>query len=322
MFTLLGKIIKYCFYILIVLIVLLSIIPYLFSLNNKSVDADYKPYPNSEFIKVQNNYMHYRVFKPDTIENKIVLIHGFSGSTFCFRNNFESLVKNKTLVIALDLPPYGFSCKEENANFNDTTILSLIHSVIQKTDAEVKSKSYWIIAGHSLGAGYAAKLVTQHPSLFEKQIFIDGMFTDMQETGFNTLLKYPPLLRWSDVALEHYFLNKEKFGELIESAYLRKATDEEIVGYMKPFEIKNSASAILHWAHAESAIEVDKLTLYSKPTLILWGNPDPWVPFDIKNVDTTAFKKLTFKFIAGGGHNPQETQPEIVNKYLIDFIND
>lgn len=116
-------------------------------------------------------------------------------------------------------------------------------------------------------------------------------------------------------------MNKEKFGELIESAYLRKATDEEIVGYMKPFEMKNSASAILHWAHAESIIEVDKLTLYSKPTLIIWGNPDPWVPFDIKKVDTTAFKKITFKFIDGGGHNPQETHPELVNRYLNEFIN-
>lgn len=322
MFTLLGKIIKYCFYILIILIILLSVVPYLFSLKKKSVEGEYKPYPNSKFIKVQNNYMHYRVFNPDTIENKIVLIHGFSGSTFCFRNNFESLVNSKTLVIALDLPPYGFSCKEEDANFNDTTILNLIYSVLQKTDNEIKSKASWIIAGHSLGAMYAAKLVTQHSDFFKKQIFIDGFFTDLQKSEFNILLKYPPLLRWSDVALEYYFLNKAKFGELIESAYLRKPTDEEIVGYMKPFEMQNSASSILHWAHAESAIEVDKLTLYSKPTLILWGNPDPWVPFDIKKVDTTVFKKLTFKFIENGGHNPQETQPEIVNKYLIDFINE
>jgi 2-hydroxy-6-oxonona-2,4-dienedioate hydrolase len=321
MFTLLGKIIKYCFYILIILIIILSVIPYLFSLNNKAADADYKPYPNSKFIKSAANSMHYRVFKPDTIENKIVLIHGFSGSTFCYRNNFESLISNKTLVIALDLPPYGFSNKEPDANYNDTTILSLIHSAIQQTDNEIKSNSSWIVAGHSLGAMYAAKLVTQHPALFKKQIFIDGFFTDLQETGFNFFLKYPPLLRWSDVVLEHYLLNKEKFGELIESAYLRKATNEEIEGYMKPFETKNSASSILHWAHAESVIQVDKLTLYSKPTLILWGNPDPWVPFDIKKVDTTAFKKITFKFIDGGGHNPQETQPELVNNYLNEFIN-
>lgn len=322
MFTLIGKILKYCFYTLIVLIILLSVIPYLIPLNNKSVVEEFKPYPNSEFIKEQNNFMHYRVFKPDTIRSKIVLIHGFSGSTFCFRNNFESLVNNKTLVVAIDLPPYGFSAKDENANYNDTTILKLIYSVIQKTDSNSKSKVPWVIAGHSLGAGYAAKMVTRYPTLFKKQIFIDGFFMDLQETGFTAFLKYPPLLRWSDVALEHYFLSKEKFGELIESAYLRKPTNVEIEGYMKPFEIKNSASAILHWAHAESLVEVDKLTLYSKPTLILWGNPDPWVPFDIKNVDTTAFKKLTFKFIDGGGHNPQETQPEKVNKYLIDFIND
>lgn len=321
MFTLLGKIIKYCFYILVILIILLSIIPYFFPLNNKPAEAEYKPYPNSKFIKSENNFMHYRVFRPDTIESKIILIHGFSGSTFCFRNNFESLVKNKTLVIALDLPAYGFSCKDENANFNDTTVLNLIYSAIQLTDTEIKSNKPWSIAGHSLGAAYAAKLVTQYPALFEKQIFIDGFFADLQKTGFNAFLKYPPLLRWSDVALEYYFLNKEKFGELIESAYLRKATNQEVEGYMKPFEIQNSASAILHWAHAESVIEVNKLTLYSKPTLILWGNPDPWVPYDIKNVDTTAFKKLTFKFIESGGHNPQETQPEKVNRYLIDFIN-
>lgn len=321
MLGLLGKIIKFCFYTLIILIILLSLIPYLFPLKNKPPDAEYKPYPNSKFVKSSYNGMHYRVFKPDTIKSKIVLIHGFAGSTFCYRNNFESLLNNKTLIVAVDLPPYGYSRKDSEANFDDTTILSLIHSAIQQTDAETKLNKPWIIAGHSLGALYAAKLVTQHPSLFSKQIYMDGFFADLQETGFNAFLKYPPLLQWSDVALEYYFLNKEKFGELIESAYLRKASDGEIEGYMKPFEIQGSGSGILHWSHAGSIVDVDKLTLYAKPALIIWGNPDPWVPFDIKKLDTTAFKKLTFKFIENGGHNPQETQPETVNKYLIDFVN-
>ena len=120
--------------------------------------------------------------------------------------------------------------------------------------------------------------------------------------------------------LEYYFLNDKRFADLLESAYLRKATPVEIEGYKKPFEIENSASSILRWANAVSFTKVDKLTLYSKPTLIIWGKGDTWVPFDIKTVDTTAFKKMNFHFIDSAGHNPQETHSEIVNKYINDFI--
>lgn len=320
MFTLLGKIIKYLFYLLIFLLIILSLIPYFFSLKNIPQTGNEKPFPESRYIKKKNTFIHYRLFKPSIIEHKIILLNGFAGSTFCFRNNIRELLKANTLVLACDLPPYGFSSKNEEADFTDTTIINLLHEIIMKTDSGTKSNIKWIVAGHSLGAQYAAKFVTRFPALFEKQIFIDGFFTDMQETGMNLVLKYPPLLRWSDVALEHYFLNKEKFSELIESAYLRKPTDEEVEGYMRPFKLKNSASAIFHWAHTNSTYEVDKLIIYSKPTLIIWGNPDPWVPFTNKNIDTSAFKSLTFKFIEKGGHNPQETQPELVNQYLNDFI--
>lgn len=321
MFSLIGKIIKYCIYVLVFLFIVLSLVPYLFSLKNSSQTGEEKPFPNSQYIKKSNCFIHYRLFQPEAIKHKIILLHGFAGSTFCFRNNFQALVNGNTLVVACDLPPYGFSSKSAAADLTDTTTLDLLHEIISATDAEIKSNTKWIVAGHSLGAQYAAKLVTRYPALFEKQVFIDGFFTDMQETGFNTFLKYPPLLRWSDVVLEHYFLKKEKFSELIESAYLRKPTDEEIEGYMKPFELKNSASGIFHWAHTNSTFEADKLVIYSKPTLMIWGNPDPWVPFSNKNIDTSAFKNLTFKFIEKGGHNPQETQPEIVNRYLNEFIN-
>lgn len=321
MFRLIGKIVKYCFYAILFIFILLSVLPYVISLSNSTNNDEFKPFSNSRFIRTPDNFIHYRVFKPDTVKNKIILLHGFAGSTFCFRNNFKALVRNSTLVVALDLPAYGFSCKEKDANFNDTTILNLIYKIITLNDKELNSSAQWVIAGHSLGAAYASKLVSRYPSMFKKQIFIDGFFEDLQETGFNSFLKYPPLLRWSDVALEYYFLKKEKFNELLESAYTRKPTDEEVEGYMSPFRVRNSASAILHWAHAESLQEVDKLIIYGKPTLIIWGNPDPWVPFDSKKTDTTAFKKLTFKFVDGGGHNPQETRPDIVNKYLIDFVN-
>ena len=88
MFSLIGKIFKYTFYFLIILFIFLSIVPYLFPLSNTLSSAQKEPYDNSKYVTFSNNFMHYRVFKPDTIENKIVLIHGFSGSTFCFRNNF------------------------------------------------------------------------------------------------------------------------------------------------------------------------------------------------------------------------------------------
>lgn len=320
MFTLLKTIIKYTFYLVLVIVILLSFIPYFFSLKHPELTNTIKPFDNSRYIQRGDFFLHYRFFKAQQTKHKVVLLHGFSGSTFSFHKNYDSLVNNGCDVLAIDLAPFGYSVKNKELDYTDTLMLSLMRQILFKTDSTEHSSTPWVIAGHSLGVNYVAKLVSAYPDLFSKQIYIDGYYFGNPKSEWNKLALYPPMMQLSDVVLENYYLSDDKFGELLESAYGRKAEQEEIEAYMQPFSYANSGSAIFKWASADNFMDVNPKIVYAKPTLVIWGKADTWVPFKEEDFNIKAFSEITFKMIDEAGHVPMETHSDIVNKYLITFI--
>jgi triacylglycerol esterase/lipase EstA (alpha/beta hydrolase family) len=174
------KIFKWFFLTLGFILVLLMILPYFFSIEQRELPSDYKPYTNSEFITSYNTRIHYQTWKPntDSIKNYIVLIHGFSGSSFSFRKNIDTLVRNNNVVVTIDMPAFGYSDKSDNANYNDTIRLELTHEVLTK----ISPNKTWVLIGHSMGASIIGAYACKYQNNTKKLIFIDGpAFDNMQE---------------------------------------------------------------------------------------------------------------------------------------------
>ena len=99
------KLLKIIGLVLVSVAVLLSVLPYFFSTETKELKPNEKPFSNSNFIIINKTLIHYRVWVPaGKVMHKVFLIHGFSGSTFSYRNNIDTLVDLGALVIAMDLP--------------------------------------------------------------------------------------------------------------------------------------------------------------------------------------------------------------------------
>ncbi len=304
-----------------VMFLVLSLLPYLFSLNNQKFDKNVLPFENSHFEVSGDHFVHYRVFTPEKTKYKVFLLHGFSGSTFSYHKVFDSLVKHNCMVIAADLPPFGYSVKNKSLSYSDTIGINLFQHILTKTDSINNDTSRWVIAGHSLGVMYAAKFITRYPKLFNKQIFIDGYYGSQEAGSLSKIALYPPFMRLADVALEKYFLKEEKFGDLLNSAYARKPTQEEISGYMQPFSYANSGSAVMRWTASSQKIKINEELIRSKPTLVIWGKKDTWLPYKEENFKLNEFRDVTFKMIDEAGHIPMETHADEVNRFLINFIN-
>lgn len=320
MFALLKNLLKFVFYLILFIFLLVTLVPYFFSLKNKELSTTEKPYDNSAYLIRDEFFMHYRTFHPEKVKHKIILLPGFSGSTFSYHHMFDSLVSNQCMVVAVDIPPFGFSVKNNDLHYTDTLILTMIRQIMNQTDSSLKSEQPWIIAGHSLGVNYVAKMVSRYPDLFTKQVYIDGYYFGNPKSNWNKFALYPPLMKGADVLLEKYYLSEEKFAELLESAYGRKATAEEISAYKKPFEYAQSGSSVFKWASADPCVEVNPDIVYKKPTLVIWGRNDTWVPFNEEDFNIKAFDAITFKMIDSAGHIPQETHPKEVSEILINFI--
>ncbi len=308
---------KWLFIILICVIVILSITPYFFS--NHLKDAPQKPFENSYFFTHHNTKFHFRLFVPKHIKHKALLVHGFSASTFSFRNNIDTLTDSNTLVVALDMPAFGYSDKSESANYTDSNKIQAIHSLLNQIDNHSNNIS-WNLIGHSMGAVVIGKYASIYPLQTKSLIFIDGLPFNQTHSSLQNLALYPPLLKWANVILEKKFLNFQSFQELLSSAYNQPADSQSTMGYMLPFETKNSGSAIFRMAAQSGYAIVNDSIINQTPKLIIWGAQDKWIPVEscidyLKKINSHSL------IINDAGHCPMETHAPEVNAAIINFIS-
>jgi pimeloyl-ACP methyl ester carboxylesterase len=218
------------------------------------------------------------------------------------------------------MPAFGYSDKSEQANYSDSNKISAIHFLLNHID-KISNNQKWNLVGHSMGGITVGEYASAYPQQTQSLIFIDGLpFKRTEHSFLQKLILYPPLLKWSDVILERYFLNQTSFQQLLSSAYSKDADSISYLGYMKPFEIKGSGSAIFRMGANYSYPSINDSVIDATPKLIIWGNKDQWVPimsaFDYLKKPNT--ETLT---IGDAGHCPMETHSFEVNSAITNFIS-
>lgn len=308
---------------LISLIVILSVVPYFFSVESKELGAKEKPFSNSCFITVRKTKIHYRVWAPKgKATHKVFLIHGFSGSTFSYRKNIDTLVSLGALVVAMDLPAFGYSDKSDTADYSLNNTFLAINKITALYDTACNER--FIFVGHSMGASVAGVYASNYPKNVKALILIDGVpFNGGSTNAFlRGILSYPPLLRLANVLTKHYFAKPLRFKELVSSAYNQPANDEAANGYLLPFTYKNSGSAIFKMATANTALVFNKNVFKKTPLLIIWGKNDTWLPLSMCTNFTKKFAQAKTYLVNFAGHCPMETKPTEVNNIIAGFLKE
>jgi 2-hydroxy-6-oxonona-2,4-dienedioate hydrolase len=320
-------ILKISVYIIIGLFIFLSIIPYLLPINNKKADTAKLPFSESRFVKIDNKLWHYRKFEPKT-EKKgtIVLVHGFSGSTFSWRNNQEVFADSGYLVFSFDMPAFGYSEKENNRF--DHSAQAQAKSIWRIIDSIESVQDKISVFGHSMGAGIAWMMAGQRPEMINNVYLVDGagQFSELKSSGFlasllNITLKYPPLLRWVDVMASNFYLKQHKFEELLSSAYGQKADSVAAAGYLAPFLLKNSGRAIIEGFLYSQNHAVPDFSKLNAPVHLIWGTKDAWVPISVADKFKERYQKAILFKIEGAGHCPMETHAKIFNDFIFKTID-
>lgn len=313
----LKYILKYFFILLIIVFILLSIIPYFFS-DNLNVAVS-KPYSNSYFFSYNHTNFHFRLFVPKHIQHKTVLVHGFSASTFSFRHNIDSLISNNHLVVAMDMPAFGYSDKTETANYTDTNKIQSIHFLLTMIN-KLTNHQQWNLIGHSMGGTVIGQFASAYPQETNSLIFIDGLPFSSTHSSLQNIILYPPLLKWADIILKYKFLNVLSFQELLSSAYGQPADKLSVAGYMEPFKIQNSGSSIFRMAAHSGYAMISDSVINIIPKLIIWGKKDQWIPIE-NATDYFSKPNTTSLVVPNAGHCPMETHPEKVNAAITNFIS-
>ncbi|MGH8051636.1 MAG: alpha/beta fold hydrolase [Arenimonas sp.] len=257
-------------------------------------------FANSRYVQVDEVRLHVR----DWTGNNpgmcpVLLIHGFAGSTFSFRELAPALAKAGHPVLAIDLPGYGYS---QRTSFSGTAADALWQLLEQERPGQS-----WCFLGHSMGAKLVGQMAALKPDRVHAIAYSDGsplVSSERRKKWFSSSgFIRNAAIKW----IEKHYLNEKKFTELLSQAYSRPATREETQGYLKPLLIPGTVTAAFSGYAKKWSEDTRSTQINSIPSLIVWGDKDTWVKPEVGKTLAKNIPTAKFLMIPGAGHCPIET---------------
>jgi pimeloyl-ACP methyl ester carboxylesterase len=284
-----------------------------------------KPYRNSHFTKVDSVGFHYRLWNGnlESPKGKVILIHGFLGSTFCWRENYDTLARAGYKVLALDLPGFGYSERTTTVNQSQSNRARLIWDLLKAIDGQDTTR--WNIVGHSMGGGAAEAMALMKPERTRTLTIVNGMVfleNDNIQGAFITLSRNKQYNRIFSSLVEKDVLTYGRVEKLLKKNYGFIPDSTVVNGYLTPLLIEGTAESVLSvFSNSKEIAELDVRTLTNTPVLVIWGRRDKTIGLSrgikfVKNVPSSALV-----IIQHCRHAPMETNPAEFNGHLIRFLD-
>lgn len=269
---------------------------------------------HSEFIEIDEVNVHYR----DEGEGfPIVLIHGTAASLHTW-DAWTDELKKTNRVIRMDLPAFGITGPNKNADYSIEAYTTFLHSFLEKLKLEK-----FHLAGNSLGGNIAWNYTADYPNKVEKLILVDasGLPTNKSQPAIFKMAK-TPILNSLFLYITPRFLIKKNIEEVYEDD--SKITDELINRYHKMALRVGNRKAFIDRAKTDfkldTQVNLEKLKSIQTPTLLIWGAKDLWIPLanGIRMNEILVNSKL--EVLENSGHVPMEENPIESLKLMNEFL--
>jgi pimeloyl-ACP methyl ester carboxylesterase len=283
-----------------------------------------KPFPNSRFIILDSIRVHYRTWDPESgnPRGNVFFVHGFAGSTFCFRDLYDTLAALGFRVVAADIPGAGYSEKTTNFNQSHSNRARFLWDL---TDNILPGDTIpWYIVGHSMGGGTAEAMAIMRKEKTARLILVAGAVfrkTNNMISTMTFLVRQKKVKKLIINYADKNLITCESIGKLLKSAYKRLPDSSEVTGYCTPLREENSAEALINiYTNNKEIADLDVRTMTGVPVLAIWGTRDSWVPLRSARIYFSAFPDLRLVKIKGAGHMPMETHLEEFLPVFLEFL--
>lgn len=263
---------------------------------------------------IQLSYADYGEGRP------VVLIHGWPLSHRMWEKQIIALTEAGYRVIAYDRRGFGESYKPWGG-FDYDTFAADLNALLESLDLTDVT-----LVGFSMGGGEVARYIgTYGTKRLAKAVLMSSVTpyllkTDDNPDGvpqavFDAMLK--GLVTDRPAFLEDFtkqFVNWDKDGHtLLSEAALRHSWDIAI--WASP---KATIDCVKAFSSTDFRADLAKFTL---PTLVLHGDADEIVPFEVSGRRAhELIEGSELLVIEGGAHGLTYTQPEKVNRALLSFL--
>lgn len=281
------------------------------------LDTSQYPFP-SHYFDINGYKMHYI---EEGQGETILFVHGTPSWSFDYRNIIKKL-KLSFRCVAIDHIGFGLSDKPEHYDYSTQN-----HSKTLERFVFDKQLDNITLVVHDFGGVIGLNFAIQYPEKIKRLVILNSwLWSIKNEPEFDKLSKIlrnpllPFLYRYLNFSPK-YFLPKS-FGDC-------KLPKHLVAQYTKPFADKTQRNGAL--AFAKSLLNDQdwfqelwdkRHSISDKPTVFIWGMKDPIIKPHYLDKFQSGFTNLKTVKLETCGHFPQEEQPELVTKSLLNFLTD
>jgi len=249
----------------------------------------------------------------------ILFIHGTPSWSFDFRNVIKEL-KSTYRCIAIDHIGFGLSDKPKEYDYS-----TLNHSkTLEKFINGLQLHDITLVV-HDFGGPIALNVAIQHPDLIKNLVILNSwLWSSKNDPDFiklSKILKNPLLpFLYRYLNFSPRFILPKSFGD-------KKLSNKTLKQYTSPFANKSQRNGALAFAlsllNDQNWFEElwnKRLAISQIPTLIIWGMKDPVIkPHNLDKFLSEFPNSKVIKLVTCG-HFPQEEEPALVTKSILDFL--
>ncbi len=274
---------------------------------------------NSRFAEVDGATVHYQEFG-DSAAPTLLLIHGYTASTYVWHTVAPMLADKGFHIIAVDLLGFGFS---EKPAWFDYSIASQARMIVRLMN--VLGIGQATLVGSSYGGAVSATVALDYPERVEKLVLVDAVIND--EVKNRPVLKLAAIPVVGEL-LAPFLIDSKRFLKLRMQGTLAPEnhhliTEDRINSVLRPLAAADAHHSVIATSRRWDAKRIEQdAYLINQPTLIIWGDCDKVIP--IENGEFLYNSILNSRFIVfkNCGHVPPEENPDLFVELVSEFSHD
>ncbi len=274
---------------------------------------------NSRFAEVDGATAHYQEFG-DAANPTLILIHGYTASTYVWKTGAPRIADANFHVIAVDLLGFGFS---EKPAWFDYSIASQARMIVRLMNVLGIGRA--TLVGSSYGGAVASTVALDYPERVEKLVLVDAVINDN--------IKNRPILKLAAVPVfgeivAPFLLDSKRFlkfrmrGTLApENHHL--ITKDRINSVHRPLAAADAHHSVIATSRKWDANRIEQdAYLITQPTLIIWGDSDTVIPIENGKYLFDSILNSRFVVFKNCGHIPPEENPDLFVDLVSGFCRD
>lgn len=270
-------------------------------------------YPDKKYVQLDGVALHY---EQEGLGRPLIFLHGTPTDYLLWRTITPALTYGNT-IYNLDLMGFGLSEKPANQAYSLDTYVGQLGKLIANFHLDNP-----ILVGHEIGGVIATLYTLRNPGKVRKLIILDAPLYSAAPPLAVRLLRTRLI---GGLFTGDWFLKRILRGGMMKPELL---TDATVNDYLKPYHDDPGARAALLKCVRELNLrpvlenEVQaNLGKIQTPTLIVWGDGDPYVPLDFAKKLKDDIPNSELYVVLRSGHYIQEERGEDVRAALKEFID-